>query len=197
MQHKALILLIFLSGFLNQKVIGQNVNAPEINVVYGEKHIFTIETPDFFINDKEFAQKIGLVCFFYPKDEIDNSKKDYFYANGIDKKNQNETIETFIKADLKQFQEKYSELKYDSISIGFNGGLKNGIMYSFSNLTDRYKEEVLYAETDESFIIFSFAAMTKETYEKYQSVFDKFVSSFKYRGNNPQPFLDYLNNKNK
>ena len=99
---------------------------------------------------------------------------------------------------MKQFQEKYPDLKYEKVTVGFDGGLKNGIMYSFSNLPDRYKEEVLYGETDDSFIIFSFAAMTKEAYEKYQPVFDKFVSSFNYRGNNPQPFLDYMNrNKTK
>ena len=37
----------------------------DINIVYGKSHIFTIETPIGWFNDKKNAQKIGLVNFFY------------------------------------------------------------------------------------------------------------------------------------
>jgi hypothetical protein len=174
---------------------GQNEKNPEINIVYGEKHIFTIETPDEWINDKESAQKIGLVCFFYPKSEINKFNVNYCYAHGHDKETPDENLDDFIKGDLEKFREKYPEFTFEKIPVGITGGLRNGVLYSFSNLTDRFKEEVLYSETDDSFIIFSFAAMTEEDYKKYQPVFDGFISSFNYRGNNPQPFLDYLNKK--
>jgi len=171
-------------------------NQPEINVVYGEKHIFTVETPDGWVNDKEFAQKIGLVCFFYAKTDSQVKQKSYIYANGIDKAVPEETLDDFIEGDLREFREKYPDLTYEQIDVTFTGGVKGGILYSFSNLYDRFKEEVLYGETDSSILVFSFSATTEEDYTKYQPVFDAFIKSFNYRGNNPQPFLDYMENMN-
>jgi hypothetical protein len=174
---------------------GQNESAPEINVVYGKEHIFTIETPSNWINDKAYAEKIGLECFFYPESDKSKSSKNYFYANGIDKDSPNETLENFIKGDLETYGEKYPKFTFEKFPIEITGGLRNGVLYSFSNLSDRFKEEVLYAETDDSFIIFSFSAKTNEEYEKYLTVFDEFIASFNYRGNNPEPFLEYMKNK--
>lgn len=192
---KFLIFIVFISA--NNWIYGQTINQPETNVVYGDKHIFTIETPDNWINDKVSAQKIGLVCFFYPKLETEKKKKNYIYANGIDKDSPNENLKDFIEGDLKKFRKKYPDFTFEIIAVDFTGGLRNGTLYSFSNLTDRFKEEVLYGETDDSFLIFSFAAMTSEDYKKYQPVFDRFITSFNYRGNNPQPFLDYMKSQGK
>lgn len=186
------ILLIILTFTL---VNGQNDKKPEINVVYGQKHIFTIETPGNWINDKEAAKKIGLVCFFYPEIEKTKSKRNYFYANGIDKATPNENLKDFIDGDLKTFRKKYPDLTFEKVPIGFDGGLRNGVLFSFSNLTDRFKEEVLYCETDDSILIFSFVAMTSKDYDDYQPIFDNFIASFNYPGNNPQPFLDYMKNR--
>jgi hypothetical protein len=174
---------------------GQNESTPEINVVYGKKHIFTIETPSNWINDKAYAEKIGLVCFFYPESDKSKSSKNYFYANGIDKDSPNETLENFIKGDLETYGEKYPKFTFEKLPIEITGGLRHGVLYSYSNLSDRFKEEVLYAETDDSFIIFSFSAKTNDEYEKYLAVFDEFIASFNYRGNNPKPFLEYMKNK--
>jgi hypothetical protein len=168
---------------------------PEINVVYGDKYLFTIETPKNWVNDRDLANKIGLVCFFYEKDET-NKNLNYFYANGIDKKFQQDKLNDFIKSDVEVYNKKYPKMTYSVVPIGFTGGVRNGTLYSFSNLSDRYKEEVLYSETDDAYIIISFSASTKEKYEKNQPIFDKFIESFNYRGNNPKPFLDYMN-KNK
>ena len=107
MKHKLKILIILFIGLVSIKSYGQEKLQPEINIVYGDKHIFTIETPPDWINDKELAQKNGLVCFFYPKSEMNQSNKNYFYANGIDKESKAETLANFIKGDLKIFKEKY------------------------------------------------------------------------------------------
>ena len=194
-QFKLTFLLIVLYTSTLFQIYGQNKIQPEINVVYGDKHIFTIETPTGWINDKESAEKIGLVCFFYAIEDKDKAKKSYMYAFGIDKLNADENLDGFIKGDLEKFREKYPGFTFEKIPVEFTGGLRNGVLYSFSELTDRFKEEVLYGETDDSFLIFSFAAMTFEDFEKYQPVFDEFISTFNYRGNNPQPFLDYMNSK--
>ena len=193
---KIAIPLLFFASIFNCS-FGQEENGPEVNVVYGDKHIFTIENPGGWINDKTLAQEIGLVCFFYPKDEKEIGNKNYFYANGIDKESSTESLEEFIEGDLEVFGKKYPDVTYEEIPIDFTGGLRNGVLLSFSNLTDRFKEEVIYVESDDSILIFSFAAMTEEAYQKYQPIFDGFISSFNYRGNNPKPFLDYMNNKNK
>lgn len=174
----------------------QKKKASELNVVYGDKHIFTIETPEGWINDKKNAQKIGLVNFFYAKSDASIKQKSYMYANGYDKDTVNYSLEEFIKGDLETYQKKYPDYKYEIVKIAFTGGVRNGKLYSFSNLKDRYKEEVLYAETESTIIVFSFSATIEKDYKNYQSVFDAFVKSFNYRGGNPKPFLDYMN-KNK
>src|SRR5688572_8413238 len=189
------ILILGTSNFNFGFAQSEQKKAPELNVVYGDKHIFTIETPEGWINDKESAQKIGLVNFFYTKGDTSVKQKCYIYANGYDKAAMNETLERFIKGDLETYRKKYPDYKYEIVNIGFTGGVKNGKLYSFSNLKDRYKEEVLYAETESTIIVFSFSATTEKDYKNYQSVFDAFVKSFKYRGDNPKPFLDYMNMK--
>ena len=188
--------LLFLTLFAKW-TFGQNDKGPETNVVYGEKYIFTIETPYGWINDKDLAHKIGLVCLFYPEEEKVETNKNYFYANGIDKKTSEESLTNFINDDIEHFRKKYPDLTFKKIPVEISGGLRNGVVYSYSNLTDNYKVEVLYAETDDSFLIFSFASKTLEDYKTYQPVFDQFIASFIYRGNNPKPFLDYMKNQKK
>lgn len=173
----------------------QKSRGQETNVVYGDKHIFTIETPEGWTNDKPYAQKNGLVNLFFATADSAVKQKSYLYANGYDKRSIKETLEEFIKGDLETYRKKYSNFEFEIINVGFSGGVKNGKLYSFSNLGDRYREEVLYGETNQSIIILSFSATTKDDYEKYRSVFDAFVKSFEYRGDNPKPFLDYLNTK--
>lgn len=134
---------------------------------------------------------------FYPKSEIGKSNVNYCYANGYDKSKSEEKLDDFIIGDLEEYRKKYPDFTFDKIPVGVTGGLRNGVLYSFSNLSDRFKEEVLYSETDDSYIIFSFSALTKIDYEKYAPIFDGLISSFNYRGNNPKPFLDYMKNKGK
>jgi hypothetical protein len=193
--RKSRIIFIITFTLFSKWILSQTVNQPELNVVYGDKHIFTIETPNGWINDKESAQSIGLVCFFYPKSEINKSHFNYCYAIGYDKESPNERLDDFIKGDLDKFRKKYPDFNFEKIQVEVTGGIRNGVLYSFSNLTDRFKEEVLYSETDDSFIIFSFSAKTEDDFKNYLPIFDGLISSFNYRGNNPQPFLDYMESK--
>jgi hypothetical protein len=193
MKTISMILLFALIPFLS------NTQKPEreVNVIYGDHHIYTIQTPNNWINDKEAASKIGLTNFFYPINESNNKKKCYMYTNGYDKTSDKETLKTFMDADLKTFLKKYPTAKYQSVKIDFNVPIINGAMLSFENIPDRFKEETIYLETKETIIVFSFAAFTKSDYEVYGKIFDEeFVKSFTYRGSDPKPFLEYMKKKN-
>lgn len=191
-----LISILTIGTLFNSYIYCQN-DKPEINVVYGTNHIFTVETPNNWINDKVSAQKIGLVCFFYSKNDSLEKQKSYIYALGIDKATPSETLEGFINGDLEKYRKKYPDFKYEVTTLGFTGGVLNGKLYSFSNINDRYKEEVVYIETESSVIVFSFSATTEANYKDYQPVFDDFVNSFKYHGDNPKPFLEYMEKSKK
>lgn len=172
--------------------VAQDTNfTPEINVIYGDNHIFTVETPEGWINDKEVAFTIKLVSFFYAKSDSKKPKKSYMYAMGYEKDGQNKDLKSFMDGDLRKLKKKYPPLLCEEIAIGASGGIINAKMYAFDNLSDRYREEVIYMETKESILVFSFSAFTEVDYGSYQPVFDKFVSSFNYRGNDPKPFLDW------
>ena len=164
-----------------------------MNVIYGKKHILTVETPAGWVNDKEIAQKIGLTNLFYAKADTALMQKSYIYVNGYDKASTEETLQDFIDGDLQVYRQKYPDCKFEIEEVGRDGGVKNAILYSFFNLNDRYREEVLYSETESAVIILVFSATTQTDYKNYQSVFDDFIQSFTYRGDNPQPFLDYMN----
>jgi len=186
-----IISFLFFANLLAQST--QNRTA-DINIVYGKKHILTIETPIGWINDKENAQKVGLTNFFYAMSDTSVNPKSYMYVQGVDKMDSTETLQDFISGDLQNYRKKDPDFKYEIIEAEFNGGTKDVKSYSFSNLNDRYKEDVIYLETETAIIVFAFSATTKKDYENYQSVFDAFIMSFKYRGDNPKPFLDYMNN---
>lgn len=164
----------------------------DMNVVYGDHHIFTIETPPNWINDKKAAQTIDLTNFFFCADDIDNSPKSYMYALGIDKASKSEDLEEFIEGDIQKFKQKYPDAEVEIIDIGHTPPIISSKMLSFDNLHDRYREEVVYLETEETVIVLSFAAFSESDYNKYIEVFDsEFIGSFQYRGNNPKPFLEW------
>ncbi len=173
----------------------QTESNPEINVIYGDQHIFTIETPKGWVNDKKYASTIGLVSFFYAIRDKDKKDKSYIYAMGYDKESIDEKLSTFVKADLNTFRKKYPEFSYEKIDVGSSGGILNSEMYSFDKLGDRYKEEVVYMETEYSILVFSFAAFSQEDYQIYQPIFDRFIASFNYKGDNPKPYIEWLNGK--
>ena len=164
-----------------------------MNVIYGKNHILTIETPVGWINDREIAQKIGLTNLFYAKADTALMQKSYMYVNGYDKASTKDILQDFIDDYIQSYRIQYPDCKFEIEEVGGNGGVKNAILYSFFNLNDRYREEVLYSETESAVIILVFSATTQTDYENYQSVFDDFIQSFTYRGDNPKPFLDYMN----
>jgi len=166
---------------------------PDVNVIYGDHHIYTVETPLGWINDKAAAQSIGLTNFFYNEKDQDKKYRSYIYTNGIDKSSSLESIIAFTKADIEVFLKKYPDAKMNTVELDHTPPILDGMMISFSNLSDRYKEEVIYLETKETIIIISFAAFTEEDYDNYKEILDnEFIPSFKYRGNNPKPFLEWM-----
>jgi hypothetical protein len=185
-------ILFFFAATLALPCLGQQTQSrPEINVIYGDHHVFTVETPEGWINDKQAASTIDLVSFFYSKNDSAKKEKSYIYAMGYDKRSNEDNLNAFVEADLKTFRKKHPDFTFKIIRVKPSGEILNAAMYSFENLSERYKEEVLYMETAYSILVFSFAAFTKQEYISYQPVFDKFIASFNYRGNDPKPYLDW------
>src|SRR5688500_45750 len=106
-------------------------SAPGVNVIYGANHIFTIETPEGWINDKQAASTIKLASFFYAKADSKKPRKSYMYAMGYDKDGQNKDLKSFIDGDLKKLKNKYPSLTYDEIAVGASGGIINANMCAF------------------------------------------------------------------
>ncbi len=182
------LILFFLFVFI-QLSFGQEQEIPEsVNVARGLKYVFSVESPEGWYNDKALARQFGLDCFFYPPKDTLDDLKNYIYALGVSKHSKDENLDGFIKKDLKKFTDEFPEVSYDTVPVKCKGGIIKSKYYSFSNLGDRYREEVLYSEADSSFIIITFTTKEKEDYEKYFSLFNKFVNSFQYLGNDPKAF---------
>ncbi len=186
------ILSLIFSALLFFELFGQ---PPEMNVIYGDNHIFTINTPTGWVNDKELASKIGIASFFYAQSDVDKNPKSYMYAMGYDKDQKNKDLKTFIQGDIANFKQKYPNLTYDEIRVEGAPPIIASRLLSYKDLDDRFGEEVLYMETDSSIIVLIFAAFTAEEFMKYQPAFDSFAGSFQYRGNDPKPFLEWQKNQ--
>jgi hypothetical protein len=191
MNKKLSIIIVLITALALSCQKRQKPINPNLNVIYGDHHIFTVETPEGWINDKDTAATVNLVSLFYAQEDSNKNMKSYIYAIGYDKGSKDDNLTSFVQADLEKFREKYPEFKFEKILVKPIGGILNAEMYSFDNLRDRYKEEVLYMETDSSILVLSFATITENDYKKYQPVFDKFVASLIYRGNDPGAFMNW------
>lgn len=167
-----------------------------MNIIYGDKHIFTINTPEGWVNDKEAASKIGLVSFFYALSDMNKEPRSHMYAMGYDKDDGNKDLKSFVNGDIANFKKKYPKLTYEELKVGKSGGVIDATLLSYSNLGDRYKVEVVYLETEFSILVFVFATFSELDYKNYTPVFDEWIRSFNYRGSNPKPYLEWLNKKN-
>ncbi|MBK3519895.1 hypothetical protein [Carboxylicivirga marina] len=167
----------------------------DINVIYGKNHLFTVETPSNWVNDRQAASTIGLTNFFYCIDDKDKPQRSYIFASGIDKSAAKDSLQAFVHGDIAGFKKKYPDAKITQSDFSHSPPIINIIGLSFENLHDRYKEEVIYLETDKTFIILTFCAMSEADYQKYNPVFDtEFIGGFKYLGNDPTPFLEWQKN---
>jgi len=190
--YKLIVIFLFISlGYAHSQQNG-------INVIYGDHHLFTVETPTNWVNDKKAASTIGLTNFFYCIEDQSKSVKSYMFANGIDKGNPQDSLSTFVDGDIEAFKEKYPNAKISKFEIGHTPPIIGAIALSYTNLHDRFKEEVVYLETEMTFIVLTFSAYNENDYQKYSSVFDsEFIGTFKFLGNDPTPFLNWQkNNKN-
>ncbi len=182
---KFLFLLILF--FWISVVQGQQI-PDNVNVAKGQKYVFTVESPEGWYNDKSMARQFGLDCFFYPPQDTLDDLKNYIYILGVSKKNPEINLDSFIIKDLKKFTDEFPEVTYDTVPVKSGDGIINSKYYSFTNLGDRYREEVLYSEADSSFIIITFTTKGKEDFEAYFPLFKSFVNSFQYQGNDPKAY---------
>ncbi|MBS2209896.1 hypothetical protein KEM09_00665 [Carboxylicivirga mesophila] len=181
--------------FLLMSIVYANSQQKGINVIYGDHHLFTVETPTNWINDKEAASTIGLTNFFYCIDDKSKSVKSYMFANGIDKGNPQDSLNAFVDGDIEAFKEKYPNAKISKFEIGHTPPIIGAIALSYTNLHDRFKEEVVYLETEMTFIVLTFSADNENDYQKYSNVFDsEFIGTFQFIGNDPTPFLEWQKN---
>ena len=187
MKHYKLIVIFLFISFGNAYA-QQN----DINVIYGDHHLFTVATPTNWVNDKKAAGTIGLTNFFYCIDDQSKSVKSYMFANGIDKGNPKDSLRTFVDGDIVAFKEKYPNAKITKFEIGHTPPIIGAIALSYTNSHDRFKEEVVYLETEMTFIVLTFSANNENDYQKYSTVFDsEFIGSFQFLGNDPSPFLEW------
>ena len=157
---------------------GQTYNLDSLTLIHGEGHVFKVETPQGWIRDTKTAEQMGLIAMFYPEEL--KWQQVYAFAHGYGKENGN--LDLFIQSDLKSFAQRYPEMTYKEIRSAGKPPILASKLISFSNLSDRFKEEVLYLETETAIITLVFAASTQEIYNLHVRGFDDFIKSFQFLG---------------
>ncbi len=176
-------LLLFIASF---HAYTQSSDQKAWTIIHGDKHVFKVETPHDWVRDTESAQKSGLVAFFYPKEFVTWNKV-YAFAHGYDK-TEGETLKTFKENNISRMRKRYPEMEVNENKAVGNPPILRSTMLTFTNLTDRYKEEAVYLETETSFVVLVYAASTKDYFDKYVNGFDEFIQNFKYLGTNIEEF---------
>jgi len=189
--------LVFFSCCLYKFTNAQNQNKPQVSLVYGTKYIFSIETPANWTIERDMKQEIGFVSIYRPNTETRENINNSFYAGGLDKKTAGENINDIILQDFKKLTIENPNLAYDTTQVNVNDDFRKAIIYSFYGFSDKHREEILYSETDDAFIIIKFSAKSEEDFAKYKPDFNKFINSFRYKGNDPNQFIEFMKNKQK
>lgn len=187
-----LFILIFTAGLFS-------LSYSEVALIYGNKHLFSISTPDDWIFDRELANQIGLPHFIFPSSEIDSEEKKIFiYAIGADRpEGSKRTIHDFINYDTNNFLSRIPNLKIEKENITFTNIVKNDFLsglyyvYRFIFPTGRY-ECVVYIDAIETVVTIVYSADNLENFDKYYKDFIYVVNSFDFLGRNVKVY--YLTN---
>lgn len=179
-------LLIFSLILCLTTLVFHQINAQNNTIIVsGKNYAFTIETPINWVNDTILAKNFRLNCFFYPASDNSSELNSYMYPLGINKLKSDETLKDFLEKDSVAFRLKHPNFKIQTTPLKNKAGIINSLRFTYSNLEERYKEEVVYNETDSAFIIIAFSAIDQNDYDRYLSVFDSLLCSFEFKGSIP------------
>jgi hypothetical protein len=156
----------------------------QVALIYGQHHLFSVMTPKDWVINKPYARTLGLASYFYPENAIDKNQV-YLYAMGYDKSSPQDTLEDFIKSDIKNIKKSFPKAitKELKLTIKFTGPIIRGKVYEFLNYADKYGDQIVYIETKESILTIVYSAKTQEDYKKYLGYLDEMIGSFQYLGN--------------
>ncbi|MEE4246042.1 MAG: hypothetical protein V2I33_11565 [Kangiellaceae bacterium] len=158
---------------------------PEKVIIYGDNHIFTVDRAENWILDRELAASQGIGSFFYPADNGSKTET-YFYATGWEKPRKDSTLSEFIESNISQIKQRFPDVTYKKVKQGTSGAIRQAWMYTYENMGNRFKEEVIYLESDTTVINLVFSTKSEASYKKYVKDFDKMSSSFEYLSSDPE-----------
>lgn len=158
---------------------------PEKVVIYGDTHIFTVDRAENWILDRELAASQGIGSFFYPADNGSKTET-YFYATGWEKPSKDSTLSEFIETNISQIKQSFPNVAYKKVKQGASGAIRQAWMYTYENMGNRFKEDVIYLESDTTVINLVFSTKSEVSYKKYVKDFDKMASSFEYLSSDPE-----------
>jgi hypothetical protein len=182
--------------------ISVNAIAEQPAIIYGDAHVFTVDTPSGWTLDRELAKRNGLVHMIYPSSEsalIEN----YIYAIGWGRDSGNENIEKFIEADIKQFKDLFPGIKDAELKIQgtrkpnkyLTGKMKLIEFTNFPKSSGKYAESVFYCETNKSIITIAFSSHTSDSHDKYFPAYQAVINSFNFISDSPQEFFKEIGDK--
>lgn len=177
---KLTLIFVFASSIM---VSPPKLFAQDTITVHTAKLHFTLNPPQNWVNDSLLAQQFGLPCFLYPNTLDTTDFEEYFYALCIDKQNPVDSLSNFIARDIDKFKVDNPDLIMTLDTLDNFKNINKAVQYTFSNLYDNHIERVIYADTQTSFIVFSFAATTPEHLKKYAPDFERFIYSLKFSAN--------------
>jgi len=166
-----LVTLIFgCSKKLEEKYSNNNLPVeykPEKNVigmVYGEKHVFTVMTPNGWVLDRKVAKENNLGSFFYPESSI-TPIITYMYAQGWDKDSVNPNIDVFIKGDIETFKTSNPKLIASNIETIITHDSSRALIYEFKNLDNAAGECVAYIDVPSTICVLVYSSKDIKEYK--------------------------------
>jgi len=148
-------------------------------IVYGKKHAFAIAAPEGWVLDNGSGVKDGLHAVFYPKGSSWEDSTTVMYANGNDKQDVFDTLDSFMKSDENSFRDNDPGIEIvDKGTRKVDGGVAH-IRHFFG---ENY-EAVAYIDTEGAVIVIVMSSRTEEEFMKSYRAYLELLDSYLFLSN--------------
>jgi len=143
-------------------------------ILYGNRHAFTITAPEGWVLDNSSGVNQGLHAVFYPEGSSWKEAETVMYANGYDKQNVLDTLESFMEGDAESFRNKHPDIE---IKDAGTRELPRGVA-SIRHFFGENYESVAYIDSEGAVIVIVMSSRTEKEFFVNYGAFLELIDSY-------------------
>lgn len=178
--RKIFIILLSLAISLFAESGGKEDSIPDLGLIYGEKYVFFIKTPEGWELDDSSGVNQELQAIIYPKGGSWEKSPTVMYVRGIDIET-TLTLKDFIETEIEGFRKDFPEIKIEELdSILIEKEEQVAKVVKFSGGGYRYIDVVAYIKEEKNISILTITTEIPVELDICYSKFIELVQSYKH-----------------